>query len=130
AQLGANALALALAALLRVNYRLPYRQVAQLFADVAGLRVSAAGVCRQVERVAGAMRGEYLHLRRLVRSSPVVNMDETGWRVDGKNGWLWAMLCPKATVYHADRSRGGQVAERLVGRAYGGTLIADFYGGY
>src|SRR5205085_2222439 len=81
AQLGLNALSLA--AVLRVEYRLPFRQVSQLLSDVAGLRACAGGLARQLQRAGAAMAGEYERLKAVVRAAPAANVDETGWRTDG-----------------------------------------------
>ena len=51
AQLGINAIATGV--LLRVKHRLPFRAVAQVFADLPGLTVSPGAIVRQVQRVAG-----------------------------------------------------------------------------
>src|SRR5439155_25242728 len=37
---------------------------------------------------------------------------------------------PRHVLYHVDASRGGRVIRNLLGRAFGGTLISDFYGAY
>jgi len=127
-QLGLNALATG--ALLRVRHRLPFRQVAQLLKDLPGLRVSAGGLVKQLKRLARWLDGKYQDLIRRMRASPHVHADETGWRMDGRNFWLWAFTDPTFTLYHVDESRGGRVPLKLLGKAFGGTVIADFYGAY
>ncbi len=57
-------------------------------------------------------------------------MDETGWRTNYRNGWLWAMLSDRHTVYHVDKSRSQKVVHKLLGKEFDGTLVTDFYGGY
>lgn len=127
-QLGLNALVTA--AILRVRHRLPFRQIAQLLMDLPGLRVSAGGIVKQVKRLARWLEGKYQELIRRMRSSEHVHADETGWRIDGRNFWLWAFTDPTFTLYHVDQSRGGKVPLRLLGKAFGGTLVADFYSAY
>lgn len=127
-QLGVNALTTA--AILRVRHRLPFRQVAQLLADLPGLRVSAGAIVKQVKRLAKWLDGQYQDLVRRMRASPHVHADETGWRIDGRNAWLWALTDPTFTLYHVDESRGGKVPLKLLGEAFGGTLVADFYSAY
>jgi hypothetical protein len=127
-QLGINALVTA--AILRVRHRMPFRQIAQLLMDLPGLRVSAGGIVKQVKRLARWLDGKYQDLIRRMRASEHVHADETGWRIDGRNFWLWAFTDPTFTLYHVDESRGGKVPLKLLGKAFGGTVIADFYGGY
>jgi transposase len=127
-QLGVNALTTA--ALMRVQYRLPFRLITQLMMDLPGLPVSSGAVARQVQRMAQWLEGEYDRLRIFLRSSPAVNMDETSWRVDGQNGWLWTLLDPTHTLFHRDKSRGQKVVRELLGEAFGGVLSTDFYSAY
>jgi transposase-like protein len=126
--LGINALVTA--AILRVRHRLPFRQIAQLLMDLPGLRVSAGGIVKQIKRLARWLEGKYQELIRRMRASEHVHADETGWRIDGRNFWLWAFTDPTFTLYHVDESRGGKVPLRLLGKSFGGTLIADFYSAY
>jgi transposase len=127
-QLGLNALATG--AVLRVRQRLPFRQIAQLMKDMPGLSVSAGGLVKQLKRLARWLDGKYQELIRQMRASEHVHADETGWRIDGKNFWLWAFTDPTFTLYHVDESRGGKVPLKLLGKSFGGTVVADFYGAY
>src|SRR5688500_9362857 len=55
-------------------------------------------------------------IRNAVRSAPVVLSDETGLRVDGKNGWAWLFRTPWDILFLVDRRRAkAAVAELLVG---------------
>jgi transposase len=127
-QLGLSALATGV--LLRVTHRLTFRQVSRVLADLPGVTVCAGAIARQVQRIADWLARDYEALVLDVRSSPRVYADETGWRTDGRNGHLWAVATPTRTLYHIDRSRGGKVIRRLLGRAFGGTLVSDFYSAY
>ena len=127
-QLGLNALATA--AILRVRHRLPYRQIVQLLKDLPQLSICAGGLVKQIKRLARWLAGKYRELIRQMRASPHVHVDETGWRIDGKNFWLWAFTDPTFTLYHVDESRGGKVPLEILGKAFGGTVIADFYRAY
>lgn len=128
AQLGLNAMATA--AVMRVCYRLPLRQITQLFEDLPGLTMSPAAVSKQLRRLSRWLNGEYDRLQLVLRAAGVVHADETGWRTNGKNGYLWTLTNADHTLYHVDRSRGGKVIADLLGEAFGGTLVSDFYAVY
>ena len=49
---------------------------------------------------------------------------------DGKNGYLWTLTNANHTLYHVDKSRSGKVIAGLLGEAFGGTLVSDFYAAY
>jgi uncharacterized protein YdcH (DUF465 family) len=127
-QLGLGALVTA--ALLRVQYRLPFRQITQLLCDLSGLPVSSGGIARQMQKLAAWLSVTYERIKVLIRASPVVHADETGWRVNGHNAWLWTTVTGQHALYHADASRGRKVIQDLLGSSFTGTLVSDFYGGY
>jgi hypothetical protein len=127
-QLGLNALATA--AVLRVVHRLPFGQVVRVLADLPGLTVSAGGVARQLQRLGGWLDPYYERVKLALRVAPHVNGDETGWRTNGRNGYLWTVTDPRHTLYHVDKRRSGAVIEGLLGRSFSGTLTSDFYSAY
>jgi hypothetical protein len=127
AQFGVNALAEAAA--LRVDSRLPMRQVCGVLGR-SGLRLCAGAVAKQIQRLGRWLGGEYDCIKSRLRRSPSANVDETGWRTRGRNTWLWAACAAGHTLYHVDRSRAGRVARRMLGESFGGTVACDFYGGY
>ncbi|HEX5871126.1 MAG TPA: IS66 family transposase [Longimicrobium sp.] len=127
ARLGVNALAEAAA--LRVENRLPMRQVCSVLAR-AGLRLCAGAVARQARTLARWLAGECEAIGLRLRRSPSVHADETGWRTRGRNTWVWCVCAARHTLYHVDPSRAGHVARGLLGGNFGGTVACDFYGAY
>jgi hypothetical protein len=131
AQLGINALTWA--AVMRVCYRMPLRQITALFAQL-GLKLSAGAIAKQLQRMSRWLHGQYHRLQLSLRLAGVVHADESGWRTNGKSGYIWTLTNPDHTLYHIDRSRGGKVIADLLGADFGsdgqGTLISDFYGAY
>src|SRR5438876_7591391 len=124
-QLGLNALATA--AVLRVVHRLPFGQVVRVLADLPGLSVSAGGISRQLRRRGEWLDPYYERVKLALRAAPRVNGDETGWRTNGHNGYLWTVTDPHHTLYHVDKSRSGKVIEQLLGRTFPGTRGCAFY---
>ena len=131
AQLGLNALATAM--VMRVCYRLPLRQITRLFQQLPGLTISPGAIVKQLKRVGQWLEKQYHRLKLVIRAAGVVHADETGWRTNGKNGYLWTLTTADHTLYHIDRSRSGQVIADLLGQAFGHggqTLVSDFYSVY
>ena len=99
-------------------------------ADTAGLRVCPGTLARQAQRLSAWLGGEYESIKTRLRRGKVAYAEETGHRNNGRNGWLWTVADPRHTLYHVDESRSGKVIRGLLGEAFGGTLVCDFYGGY
>ena len=124
---------LATVAVMRVCYRLPLRQISRLFAQLPGLKISPGAIVKQINRLGGWLEKQSDRLKFALRLAGVVHADETGWRTDGKNGYLWTLTNADHTLYHVDDSRGGKVIVELLGKAFGAagqTLSSDFYSVY
>jgi transposase len=110
--------------------RLPLRTIQWLLETVHGLHLglgTLVGLLRTVARRAEPVLAE---LRAQVRGSPVIHADETGWRENGVNGWLWTFSTPELRYFHYERSRAGTVVQEVLGADYRGTLVSDFYSAY
>ena len=126
--LGANILIQA--AILKYHHCLPYRKIGELFQELAGLTVSPGGISQALARISQWLGVEKAQLLEAIRGSPQIHADETGWRLDGKKSWLWALVNERLAYYYIDRSRGRKVLKELLGQDFNGTLISDFYSVY
>jgi len=76
------------------------------------------------------MQPQLTALKMQIRASPAVQADETGWREDGTNGYIWSVSTPDIRYFEYHHSREGKVIKELIGEDYGGVLGSDFYAGY
>jgi transposase len=120
----------ALVAVLRTKLRLPIAQVQWLLAQLWGLRLSVGEVCGLLAEAARAARPAYEGLLAEARASPVVHLDETGWREDGRTGWVWTLTTPTVRLFRFSTSRAGTVARALLGPEAEGVLVSDFSTAY
>ena len=115
---------------LREECRLPFRVIQRYLKWRFGLRLSVGQMVALTRGAAERGREEYHRLRQEIRASPVVYGDETGWREDGWNGYLWSFSTPKVRYFLHRPSRGRQVVEEVLGEEFEGVLVSDFYGAY
>jgi transposase len=120
----------ALVAVLRTKLRLPIAQVQWLLAQVWDLRLSVGLICALLDEAARAARSAYEGFLAEARASPVVHVDETGWREDGRNGWIWTLTTPTVRLFRFATSRAGAVARALLGPDSEGVIVSDFYTAY
>ena len=64
-----------------------------------------------------------------VRASPVVQGDETGWRQDGSNGYVWT-FSTLSERYFLRRGRDKGVVDEVLDSSFSGVLVSDFYAAY
>lgn len=132
AQLGPHALATA--AVLKHDAGLPYRgstelaevKVCRLLQDLCGLSISPGALPKQLRRLSGWLGDSRQAIADRLRQGPFVHADETGWRVNGVNHWLWALTSPAATLYRVERRRSSEVVGRELGDSFAGHLVSDF----
>ncbi len=109
---------------------IPYRKVKKIFKEVFNLDIAHTSLMhfdtKQVENGSLIFEG----IKEIVRSSPYVNIDETGWRVDGENFWLWVFVTDDAALYVIDKSRGSKVLKKVLDDGFEGVLCIDFYSAY
>jgi transposase len=120
----------ATAALLNKVGGLSYGKIATFLEQVTGLDVARSTLCRAVQRTGFKAQPVYKDLISVVRESPVVYPDESGWRIGGRSAWLWAFTNRRETVYSIERGRGFAEASSVLGKDYAGTLVADGWAPY
>ena len=94
------------------------------------VRVSLGELRGMLGAVTAAGQASYTALRDAVRGSPVVQADETGWREDGRNGYLWAFCTPTVRYFERHATRSGQVPQDVLGEEFTGIVTCDGYKGY
>ena len=121
---------MSLIGVLRSSCRLPIRHIRSLLATLYGLHISHGEIIATLDVIASKGKGAVKALLEQVRGSPYVHADETGWRENGQNGYLWVFSTPQVRYFQYDQSRAGSVPQEVFGHAFSGVVVSDFYGGY
>ena len=117
-------------AYLRTSLRLPIRQIRELLSTLHGFEVSVGEIVEGLHRIRTHAQPVLDDLKTQICSSAAVQADETGWREDGLNGYIWSVNTPRVRYYEYHHSRAGEVVKGLIGDAFQGVLGSDFYAGY
>lgn len=117
-------------AYLRTSLRLPLRHIRELLHTLHGFEISLGEIVEVLHRINAHAQPVLDTLLTQIRASPAVQADETGWREDGSNGYIWSMSTPTIRYYEYHHSRAGEVIKKLIGDDFEGVLGSDFYGGY
>ena len=106
------------------------RNVVKILSNACSFPVTPGGLTQSWIRLANILRPEYEHILEQIRHSAALHADETGWRLDGVNYWLWAFCTKEYCYYTITKCRGSPVVEQVLGVLYEGVLICDFLGVY
>jgi hypothetical protein len=116
---------------LRLVVRAPLRVIQAWLASVHEVHLSVGEISDLLRRVAAHGQAALQGLRERIRASPVVQADETGWRENGQNGYVWFAGTPTGERYFEyHHSRAGAVINTLLGEDFQGVLGSDFYAAY
>jgi len=121
---------MAMIASLREVGRLPLEQIRWLLATFHGLKLSRGELVRVLDTVADEANGTMHEPREQLRESVVVHADETGWREDGLNGYLWSFSSERVHYLVERQSRASEVVREVLGEEFSGVLVSDFYSAY
>lgn len=126
-RLGTRALATGHA--LQYDFGVTARKVPQVFKDVLNFSVTHSAFTQQALKrgnlETGIIGGEYQKLREQIKTSSVVNTDDTSWQTGGKASYLMGFKTNTTVVYQVrDQHRALEVLE-LIPKDYAGVLVAD-----
>jgi transposase len=121
---------MSLVAYLAIEGRMPIGAIQRLLEVLYKLHLAKGELAEILHAVAKLGQREYEKLKEHVRGSPAVAADETGWREDGMNGYIWSFSTPKVRYFEYSRSRGSAVPKEVFGEGFAGVVGCDFYSGY
>jgi transposase len=118
---------------LRTTLRLPLLTIRRYLGSVHHLTLSVGGLQEILHDLRQATQGALDDLKQQARRSPILHGDETSWRENGQNGYVWSFSTPgeqAVRYYEYDRSRAQAVVKRFLNGQFDGHLVSDFYCGY
>jgi transposase len=114
----------------KVALGLSYGKIRRELVTYFNLSVSRKTLQALVAEVARLFGPAYKRLIILMRDQAALHVDETGWRVNGHNHWLWIFVNDVVTLYVLSRCRGSKVPKALLGDEFEGVIISDFFSAY
>lgn len=111
---------------------LTFQKIEDHLLDLYSLKISDGEIQNILVEAAQKLEPKHLEIRKQIRKSPAVHMDETSWDRSGEKGYGWGMFSadgPEVSFEIAD-TRGKGIAEKMLGENFQGTVVSDFYAGY
>jgi hypothetical protein len=95
------------------------------------LRINPGSLVESFHRLARLFEPLMAKLMEQYRQSPVKHADETGWRTDGQNGYVWLFATNQISLFLFRKSRSAKIPQMLLGqKPLPGVLVVDRYAGY
>tara|TARA_B000000460_G_C21509182_1_gene390120 strand:- start:27 stop:1553 length:1527 start_codon:yes stop_codon:yes gene_type:complete len=96
-----------------------------------GLDMTEGGIAQTLQKASDYLGAEYDRILSAIRLAEVKYCDETGWRIEGINHWVWGLFTKDHAYYCVDQSRGkGVIDDLLKGSNEKSVLVHDDYAAY
>jgi transposase len=93
------------------------------------ITISEATILKLEKWVADILKEDYKKLHEEIVKAAAVNADETGFRIDGKNSWLWVFTSTICSYYKIAPTRGHTVPKETL-EGFSGVLGRDAWKPY
>lgn len=116
---------------LKYRLRTPLARIKEFLNHHYGFKVTEGGIQGILHRLNTRFHPQYQHILKEIRRTKVKHADETSWRIEGQNAWVWLFATQKAAYYTIEETRGKGVPERVLhGSAPNSVLVRDEYAVY
>jgi len=111
---------------LHYGFGVPVRKLPAVLKELSGVSITQGALTQDALRRGKSQMGAlYQQLRAGVREAPVVNTDDTGWRIGGSTAYLMVFVTARSTVYQIRSRHRSEEVRELVPADYGGVLSCD-----
>lgn len=114
----------------KIKLRMTEKAIPEVLYQLFGLKICEGEVIHILSQVAKAFAPYYEQLIRDIRNAPSRYIDETTWRINGENVYLWAFVNKWEAVYKIAASRGHEVPLGVLGKKHNGVDIHDRFSAY
>lgn len=116
----------------RYRLRLPLLKIQESLRDLHDFEISEGEIQNQLDESKELFGKQYTLICELIRTAKVVYADESGWRMDGDNWYIWAFVdkASGAIRYELAETRGGAVAKEALGGSSDQVIVSDGYSTY
>ncbi len=114
----------------RYRLRLPMQKIRESLLDLYDFKISEGEIVATLADAEMLFGKDYATISVLIQEAKAVYADETGWRMDGNNWWLWVFVTTTGTQYVIEDTRGKGVPERMLGNKEDRVIISDGYTAY
>ena len=116
--------------LLRFDDRLPLRKTISAIERQYKTTLTSKAVYDVTKRVADKATPEYEKIKRKIRRTTHLHIDETKIKVQGKTYWLWIFRSRKNVFFVIHKKRNRTVLDKILGHNYKGIIICDGLSAY
>jgi len=111
--------------ILKLDCRIPSKKITSILDSVFGVKISDGEIYNILNQLSEAFGDYYEELVRKVKEALAKHIDETSWRINGKNYWLWIFINKEIALYVVRKKRSSKVPIEILGNQEGKFVTSD-----
>mgnify|MGYP001562955748 FL=1 len=115
---------------LKLDSRVPSNKIVSILDTIFQIKISDGEVYGILKQLKIAFGDYYEEIEKKIKEALVKNIDETSWRIDGKNYWLWNFINKEVALYIVNQRRGSEVPIKTLCNQKGKTIVSDRFSAY
>jgi transposase len=109
----------------KYRLRTPLNKMEEALKEQYDINLSQGAIQHILHRLKKRFGKKYEKIIKHIQNCKVKHGDETGWRVEGINGWCWLFSSKRASLYTIEETRGKGVPDAVLGKNPKGVLVRD-----
>lgn len=114
---------------LKIGIRMPSNKITELL-HLFGLEISDGEIYNILNQLKVAYGEYYNSLVIRIRNATSKHIDETSWRINGKNNWLWIFINQEVALFIIEKQRSSNVPIETLGNQEGKFATTDRHSAY
>jgi transposase-like protein len=114
---------------MKIGIRLPSNKITEFF-QLFGLEISDGEIYNILYQLKEAYGEYYETLLDKMREARAKHIDETSWRINGKNNWLWIFINKEVALFAVEKQRSSEVPIKILGNQKDKFVTTDRYSAY
>ena len=115
---------------LKLDSRVPSNKIVSILDAIFGIKISDGEIYGILKQLKVAFGDYYNTLVEKIKNALIKNMDETSWRINGENNWLWIFINKEVALYVVNRKRSSKVPIETLGKQEGKIGVSDRFSAY
>ena len=104
-----------------------YERIVNALREIYGLEISEGGISAIIARAGNLASAEAAEIREAVKSSSVIQSDETSARVKGRNYWHWVFVSGSGVYHQIASRRNAEVIRDLMEQSIADVWVSDCF---
>jgi len=114
---------------MKLGIRIPSNKIIE-FLGILGLEISDGEIYNILTRLKDSFGDYYETLVKKMQEALTKHIDETGWRINGKNNWLWIFINKEVALYVVEKQRSSEVPVKVLGNQKDKIVTTDRHSAY